>query len=96
TNATDAADWLVRKGVAFREAHEIVGKLVLLAIDRNVRLDELTVADLRTVSDVFDDSFYDAVSVEACVSARNIEGGPSEAAVAKAVKKAERYLRSLQ
>jgi len=92
TNATDAADWLVKKGVAFRDAHEIVGRLVLYAIDKNKTINELSLDELKSVSDVFDNTLYDAVSVETCVNMRNLQGGPAKAAVWDAIKKAEAFL----
>ena len=75
TNATDAADWLVKKGLPFREAHEITGRLVLYAIKEKKRLEELTLDELKTISPVFDETLYEAISVEACVSARGLLGG---------------------
>jgi len=85
TNATDAADWLVKKGLPFREAHEITGRLVLYAINKKARLEELTLDELKTISPVFDETLYRAISVEACVNARNLPGGPAEKAVLKAI-----------
>jgi argininosuccinate lyase len=85
TNATDAADWLVKKGVAFREAHEITGKLVLYAINKKKRLEELTLDELKNISPVFDETLYKAISVEACVNARNLPGGPAEKAALEAI-----------
>jgi argininosuccinate lyase len=85
TNATDAADWLVKKGTSFREAHEITGRLVLYAIDKKKRLDELTMDELKTISPLFDETLYKAISVEACVNARNLPGGPAEKAVLQAI-----------
>jgi argininosuccinate lyase len=85
TNATDAADWLVKKGVPFREAHEITGRLVLYAIKKKARLEELTLDELSSVSPVFDETLYKAISVEACVNARNLPGGPAEEAVLEAI-----------
>ena len=92
TNATDAADWLVKKGLAFREAHEITGKLVLYAIDKKVRLEELTLEELKKESEIFDDTFYEAISVEKCVEARGLPGGPAAGAVAEAIKNAGSFL----
>jgi len=85
TNATDAADWLVKKGLTFREAHEITGRLVLYAINKKARLDELTLDELKSVSPVFDETVYRAISVEACVNARNLPGGPAEKAALQAI-----------
>jgi len=92
TNATDAADWLVKKGAAFRDAHEIIGRLVLYAIDKNKPLDELTLDEFKGISEIFDETIFDAISVEACVNARNIAGGTAEKAVQKAVEQAEAFL----
>ena len=85
TNATDAADWLVKKGVSFREAHEITGRLVLYAINKKARLEELTLDELKTISPVFDETLYKTISVEACVNARSLPGGPAEKAVLTAI-----------
>ena len=93
-NATDAADWLVKKGVAFREAHEITGKLVLYALSKKVRLDELSIEELKKESAIFDDSFYEAVTVERCVNSRILTGGPSAPAIGEAINNAERYIKS--
>jgi argininosuccinate lyase len=91
-NATDAADWMVKKGVAFREAHEIIGRLVLYAINKKASLEELSLDELKAVSDVFDETLYDAISVEACVNARTPPGGPAETAVLKAIEKSQDFL----
>jgi argininosuccinate lyase len=85
TNATDAADWLVKKGIPFREAHELTGRLVLYAINKKARLEELTLDELKSVSPVFDETLYKAISVEACVNARNLPGGPAKKAVLRAI-----------
>jgi argininosuccinate lyase len=85
TNATDAADWLVRKGIPFREAHEITGRLVLYAINKKTRLEELTLDELKSVSPVFDETLYRAISAETCVNARNLPGGPAEKAALQAI-----------
>jgi argininosuccinate lyase len=87
TNATDIADWLVKKGVSFREAHEITGRLVLYAINKKARLEELTLDELKAISPVFDETLYRAISVEACVSARDLPGGPAEKAVLEAIER---------
>jgi len=94
TNATDAADWLVKKGTTFREAHEIIGKLVVYAIKEKKKIDELSLSEFKAISDNFDESVYDAISIKTCVEARNIKGGPSKGALAEAFKNAEEYLRN--
>ncbi|MCL2033465.1 MAG: argininosuccinate lyase [Oscillospiraceae bacterium] len=95
TNATDAADWLVGKGVAFRDAHEITGRLVRLAIDRNKPLGDLSIEEYKSISDVFDETIYEAISIEACLQARSIPGGPAGRAVMAAIEQAEEFLRCL-
>ena len=95
-NATDAADWLVKKGVAFRDAHEIIGKLVLYAIGKQIPLEKLTLEELKAASDIFDQTVYEAISVEACVNARDLPGGPGELAVLEAIVKAETWLRKCE
>jgi len=95
TNATDAADWLVKKGVAFRDAHEIIGRLVIFAINKNVTIESLTIDELKAISDIFDETIYEAISVETCVNARNIAGGPAESVVLEAIEKEEEFLRIL-
>lgn len=83
TLATDAADYLVRKNVPFRQAHEIAGKLVRLAIERKVALSALSLQDFRSVSPVFDDDVFAALTVEASLAQRNIAGGTGPDAVKK-------------
>ena len=85
SNATDAADWLVKHGVAFRNAHEIIGKLVFYALDHQKSLDELTLAEYHIVSPVFDETIYHAIDLNVCVNQRNIIGGPAEEQVKKAI-----------
>ena len=92
TNATDAADWLVKKGVPFRQAHEITGKLVLYAIGAKKPLDKLTISELKAVSDIFDETLIEAISVKACIEARNLPGGPGKTALLAAIDNARRFL----
>ncbi len=84
-NATDAADWLVKQGVPFRDAHAIIGQLVLYSINNNKSLDELTLDEYRAVSDVFTEDIYDAISLETCVNTRIVDGGPSEKYIKKLI-----------
>ena len=77
TNATDAADYLVNHGVAFRDAHGIVGQLVLMCIDKNCSLDELSLEAYRSISPVFDEDIYDAISMKTCVEKRLTKGPQS-------------------
>lgn len=91
-NATDAADWLVKHGVPFRDAHEIIGRLVLFCINNKKSLDALTLEEYKAISDVFDESIYEAISLEQCVNARTVDGGPSEEYINKLIKINEDYL----
>nr|WP_320025154.1 argininosuccinate lyase [uncultured Acetobacterium sp.] len=85
SNATDAADWLVKHGVAFRDAHEIIGKLVFFALEEQKSLDELTLEEYQSVSPVFDGTIFEAIDLNVCVNQRNIIGGPAEEQVRKAI-----------
>ena len=96
TNATDAADWLVKKGRSFREAHEIIGRLVLFAIEKKKKLEELTLEELKSISDIFDETLYKSISVQECVSARNIPGGTAETAVLKAIEASEIFIGNIK
>ena len=92
TNATDAADWLVKNGVPFRDAHAILGQLVLYCINNNKGLEDLSLDEFRAISPVFDETVYDAISVEKCVEARNIPGGPSPEYIKKLRELNKEYL----
>lgn len=95
TNATDAADWLVKQGVPFRDAHSIIGHLVLYCIEHNTNLDDLSLEEYQAISPVFNESVYDAISVKQCVEARNVIGGPSKAMTTKAIVDNKAYLEKL-
>ena len=77
TNATDAADYLVNKGMPFRDAHSVIGRLVLFCIDKNCAIDDLSLEGLKGFSELFDKDIYDAISLETCVGKRLTIGGPS-------------------
>lgn len=93
TNATDAADYLVKKGVAFRDAHGIIGRMVLYCIENNKAIDDLSLDELRKFSDVIGEDFYDAVSLKTCVNARTTTGAPGMEAMEKAIGFYEEYLK---
>lgn len=78
TNATDVADYLVRKGVPFRTAHGIVGELVLLCEEKKCALDDLTLSDYKNICDKIEEDIYDAISLETCVKNRKTTGAPGE------------------
>ncbi len=92
TNATDAADYLVNHGVAFRDAHGIVGQLVLYCIEHQCSLDDLTLDEFRAVSPVFDSDIYEAISLETCVNRRNTIGAPGPEAMQAVLAVNEQYL----
>jgi argininosuccinate lyase len=92
TNATDAADYLVRKGIPFRDAHEIIGKMVLMSIAHEKSLDELTLEEMNSISDVFERDIYDAISLKTCVQRRDIFGGPGLTSMKDYLNRCSAYL----
>jgi argininosuccinate lyase len=76
TNATDAADYLVKKGVPFRDAHSIIGRLVLTCIDKGIPMDDLALEDWKKECDVFEEDIYEAISLKTCVEQRKTTGAP--------------------
>ncbi len=94
TNATDAADHLVRQGVPFRDAHEAVGKLVARCLDENKALPDLTLRELQTFHPAFGADVFDALSMLACVEKRCIPGGPAPAMVQQAIDAGRRALQN--
>jgi argininosuccinate lyase len=88
STATDLAGYLVQRGLPFREAHEVVGRAVRLALERGVRLEALPLEELRALSPLFGPDFRDAVSVEASLAARSVYGGTAPEAVARALEEA--------
>ena len=93
-NATDLADYLVKKGVPFREAHEVVGKAVVSGIKQNRELHEMDLSELRSFSKKIDKDVFGALKLSATLAAKNTTGGTSPKQVAKAMKDAKRYLAS--
>lgn len=96
TNATDAADYLVKKNVAFRDAHEIVGRLVLYGIENNKALDDFTLEEFQNISEVFDNDIYDAISLKTCVEKRNTKGAPGLKAINDEIEASRKLLESLK
>lgn len=92
TNATDAADYLVGKGVPFRDAHGIVGQLVLFCIDKNIALDNMTLDEFKAISPVFEEDIYEAISLKTCVEKRVTIGAPGMEAMKKVIEINEEYL----
>jgi argininosuccinate lyase len=94
TNATDAADYLVTHGVPFRDAHGIIGRLVLYCIDQKKALDDLTIDEFKQFSPAFDKDIYDAISLKTCVEKRNTIGAPGTAAIERMIQHCEEVLNS--
>lgn len=92
TNATDVADYLVNHGVAFRDAHGIVGRLVLLCIEKNIALDDLPLEEYRKISDVFEEDIYEAISLKTCVNRRVTTGAPGKEAMEQVLEIYRTYL----
>lgn len=92
TNATDAADYLVNKGVAFRDAHGIIGRMVLLCIEKNCAIEDLSLEEFKELSESFEEDIYDAVSLETCVNKRLTLGAPGKDAMNKVITYYESYL----
>ncbi|MDO4649202.1 MAG: argininosuccinate lyase, partial [Eubacteriales bacterium] len=92
TNATDAADYLVNHGVPFRDAHGIVGRLVLLCLEKNISLDELSLEEYKEISPVFEEDIYDAISLKTCVEKRMTIGAPGPEVMGEVLKELKAYL----
>ena len=92
TNATDAADYLVKNGVPFRDAHGIIGQIVLYCIDKKIAIDDMSLEELKKFSDVFEEDIYDAISMETCVNKRLTIGAPGKEAMEKVIAIEEEYL----
>ena len=92
TNATDAADYLVNHGVPFRDAHGIVGQLVLYCIDKGLALDDMSLEEYKAISPVFGEDIYDAISMETCVNKRKTIGAPGPDAMRKVIEIYTKYL----
>ena len=94
TNATDAADYLVKKGVPFRDAHGIVGRIVLYCIDKGFAIDDMSIDELKAISPVFEEDVFDAISMETCVSTRCTVGAPSKTSMDKVIAVYDEYMKS--
>ena len=92
TNATDAADYLVNNGVPFRDAHGIVGRLVLHCIDKGISLDEMSLEEYQKISPVFKEDIYEAISMKNCVEKRNTIGAPGAEVMTKVLALHKKYL----
>ena len=90
-NATDCADYLVKKGLPFRDAYKITGTLVAYCIKNQTVLENLSIEEFRELSPVFDDDVYEAIKLETCVNMRKADGGPAPEAVKKQIEFARKY-----
>lgn len=93
TNATDAADYLVRKGIPFRDAHGIIGSLVLTCIHKQCALDDLSLDDFKKACPAFEEDVYEAISLKTCVDKRLTTGAPGPAAMQQEIAASEKYLK---
>lgn len=96
TNATDAADYLVNHGVPFRDAHGIVGRLVLYCIEKKIALDDMTLEEFQAISPVFQQDIYEAISMKTCVEKRNTVGAPGPEAMAWVLEENRKYLNEIE
>ncbi len=92
TNATDAADYLVNHGVPFRDAHGIVGQLVLYCIEKDIALDDMSMAEYKAISPVFEEDIYEAISMDTCVNKRMTIGAPAKKAMEEVIAIHKEYL----
>jgi len=93
TNATDAADYLVKKGMPFRDAHAVIGHLVLHCVKEDKAILELSLEELKQFSDMFEEDVFDACSMEACVNLRDVPGGPAPARIQAAIDAGKAWLK---
>ena len=93
TNATDAADYLVNHGVPFRDAHGIVGQIVLYCIEKNMAIDDMSLEELKAISPVFQEDVYEAISMETCVNKRLTIGAPGKEAMERVIDLEKEYLK---
>lgn len=93
TNATDAADYLVNRGIPFRDAHGIIGQLVLKCIEKNISLDELPLSEYKAVCPAFEEDIYDAISLKTCVEKRLTKGAPGSVEMNKVINEYREYLK---
>ena len=94
TNATDVADYLVKKGMPFRNAHEVVGKIVLYCIDNDIAIDDLTLEEFNKFSSIFEEDIYNAIDLLTCVEERSVIGGPSSSSVKIQIEMLEKFIKT--
>ena len=96
TNATDVADYLVKKGMAFRNAHEVVGRIVLYCIDKDICIDDLSMEEFKDFSPIFDEDVYEAINLLTCVEERKVIGGPSSSSVKIQLEYLEKFINEVK
>ena len=92
TNATDAADYLVKKGMPFRDAHSVIGEIVLYCIDKDIAIEDIEIDKLKEFSPLFDEDVYEEISLKTCVSKRLTIGAPGPKEMEKIIQINEKYL----
>ncbi len=96
TNATDVADYLVKKGMSFRETHKISGEIVFYCIRKGAALDEISIEEYKKFSPLFEDDIYEAIDLKNCVEKRIVTGAPGSSAIKEAITINERFLNEIK
>lgn len=96
TNATDVADYLVKHGIAFRNAHEIVGEIVIYCINKNIAIDKLSLNELKSFSPIFEEDIYNAIDLLTCVEERQVIGGPSTKSVKIQLDRLAKFIKEIK
>lgn len=96
TNATDAADYLVNHGVPFRDAHGIIGRVVLYCIEKNISIDQMSLDELQEMSPVFQEDIYEAISMDTCVNKRLTIGAPGKEAMEQVIVEYQKFLQEVR
>ena len=95
TNATDAADYLVGKGMPFRDAHRVIGEITVYCIEKKCAIDDLELSEFKKFSDMFEEDIYEAISLDTCVRKRLTIGAPGPEAMKKVIEINEDYLKKI-
>ncbi|MDO5089402.1 MAG: hypothetical protein Q4D53_06410 [Leptotrichiaceae bacterium] len=95
-NATDVADYLAKKNVPFRKAHEISGKIVSYCENKNLDIEEMTLEEFKKFSDIFENDIFNEITLESCVNKRNSYGGTSSENVRMQIKKGKKYIENFE
>ena len=95
TNATDAADYLVKKGMPFRDAHRLIGEMVSFCLSENIALEDIPLKKLKEFSPLIEEDYYQAISLETCIRERSVYGGPAPKAMETAIENAKKYIKSI-